>query len=411
MKMKFFYLSLLTVACGEQSSQQQGINADLYSISDADLIEAAEGGFNVTCKDGKKEFVTQEQMSNDEVCLHMNPKPKPGKQRLCGTYDVPISIKEGAHIVTCDVKFLKPVIIHKGAKILADDHWKLEFKSDLFAYGTEENPIIFDVSEFSESKTWKYIKHSGNTPVLFQRGREYKQGSIMKHVHFYNTNSLNFYKMYATDNKFFDASVKFEGFVSRSEFLLNRKDLSIQQNSYFVHNKVEADETWLNNSFVAWNEFLKIRGYFGGANYFVFNNIKTQAWSNMRQNIEIDNIGYDGKEFNESKEPQKVSKPQAGPNTPYTLVGPFPFKAIESYKLNIGFKIPLLIADKTGWRFDLQLYSQMYSKFEGEVYHYGKVVGGYYPQFKVKDKESYSLQFKTAPSTPIISPVFRMDFH
>ena len=75
------------------------------------------------------------------------------------------------------------------------------------------------------------------------------------------------------------------------------------------------------------------------------------------------------------------------------LVLPFPLFESKVVAKDQPFSFPVLAFDQTGWRFDLEIFTQLVYTYNGEEFNYGSPLSGYYPEFNIDKKESYYLTF------------------
>ena len=397
--------ALLLTSCGDLGRK----GSSLSSRSDVEKMTiTSDGLYEVLCKDGRTEVVTEDQFLNGLVCLPLPPESK----TFCGRYSEPQHIEEGTHIVTCHTIFDNIVTIDAGAKILADDSWNLWFRG-LKARGTAEKPITFGVSETSRSETWgeieiatcsyhsvvtdNYVDCSVSEDFIISIKDGYTSGNIAEHVNFLKVGRLEIYETYVGySNIVADKGV----FLKRGSYLrysnIKTSNLDIND-SYLLNSEVKAEIVDLESSLLVWNNFLGTR-FLGsskgsaviafsifdeisyvpaaGGLYFVSNHIKNDFDISIVEGTYVYDLSKDGTFKNEK------------------LIFPFPFKNSYNLDKNETLDLKILALDRSGKAtVDPKIITKGVYHINGERYQFSKMWSDSSPQIAFDQSESYRLHF------------------
>lgn len=257
MKLQYTWLFLLlaTPGCGLKPAT----TSETLSRKDAaSILILPDGRYDVLCKNGSRQIISESDFLADKVCER--------PPILCGDYEAEQELK-GTYIVSCDVRFLAPVHILPGTKLLADDMWAMEFQG-IEARGTPEQPIEFGFSPNSRTQQWAAFSFAAKAgeALDFDPLTGFRQGSILESVRFEELEgSFQLDQIYARNIEVKSSrEFKFSGYLGQSTLAF--ETLSVNSGftnmSYFLSNKVllkGVHEYWKylegQNAFLAWNHW------------------------------------------------------------------------------------------------------------------------------------------------------------
>jgi hypothetical protein len=153
-------------------------------------------------------------------------------------------------------------------------------------------------------------------------------------------------------------------------------------------------------SFIGWNVMPSNSFFASEQSYFLFN--KSASFSDTNSSIVFygNSVSAEG----------GVPLAGASASSDAVIVGPFPYFLQRKFQRGDIATFPLIIADASGWRFDLALSSRpVYSVDGNDFLDVGSNIEGYYPNHAFSKEETYGLKFTTTPAVALTWPTFRID--